>query len=280
MTDPIVGLLACWLVGRCACCWQESLLTDITILDPAPAVHEKERANQKGHRQRKMPASKRTNANKGGASGADKSKPELKRLPSLRHEIGMADFVTMGNAVCGTSVIFLCLNYLENDMEERYMWWAFALFPFALFFDIIDGWVARKRYSSPFGGDLDSLADLISFGVAPATMGFTLGLRGFWDSVILVFFAVCGLSRLARYNVTAEIISDGTGKVKYYEGLPIPGSLLVVLALLYCWSNDLTGPLKIPGGRFDIYPGHFHPFSLAFLVAGYLMVSQVKIPKP
>mmetsp|Transcript_22984 Transcript_22984/g.73656 ORF Transcript_22984/g.73656 Transcript_22984/m.73656 type:complete len:187 (+) Transcript_22984:188-748(+) len=186
----------------------------------------------------------------------------------------------MGNAVCGTSIVFLCLNYLENDYYARYMGIAFGLFPIALFFDLIDGWVARRRYSSPFGSDLDSLADLVSFGVAPATLGFTLGLRGFWDSVILVTFVVCGLMRLARYNVTAEIISEGTGKVKYYEGLPIPGSLLLVLALFSAWWTDRWGPLRIFGGQWDVYPGHFHPFSLLFLACGLLMVSQVRIPKP
>jgi CDP-diacylglycerol--serine O-phosphatidyltransferase len=91
---------------------------------------------------------------------------------------------------------------------------------------------------------------------------------------------VCGLCRLARYNVTADIISEGTGKVKYYEGMPIPGSLLVVLILFQAWWTGKTGPSQIYGGQYDIYPGHFHPFSLLFLLFGFLMVSQVKIPKP
>ena len=55
--------------------------------------------------------------------------------------------------------------------------------------------------------DLDSLADVISFAVAPAVLGFTLGLRGIWDCLILVFFVCCGVSRLARYNVTAETLA-------------------------------------------------------------------------
>ena len=53
------------------------------------------------------------------------------------------------------------------------------------------------------GADLDSLADVISFGVAPAVLGFTLGLRGGWDMLSLTYFVVCGVSRLARFNVTA-----------------------------------------------------------------------------
>ena len=73
------------------------------------------------------------------------------------------------------------------------------------------------------GGDLDSLSDVISFGVAPAVLGFTLGLRGGWDMLCLTYFVVCGVSRLARFNVTAAGLADAaTGKVKYFEGTPIP----------------------------------------------------------
>ena len=82
------------------------------------------------------------------------------------------------------------------------------------------------------GADLDSLADVISFGVAPAVLGFTLGLRGGWDMVILTYFVVCGVSRLARFNVTAAALADAnTGKVKYFEGTPIPTSILIVALL-------------------------------------------------
>ena len=79
------------------------------------------------------------------------------------------------------------------------------------------------------GADLDSLADVISFGVAPAVLGFTLGLRGGWDMLCLTYFVVCGVSRLARFNVTAAALADAdTGKVKYFEGTPIPTSIVIV----------------------------------------------------
>jgi len=200
-------------------------------------------------------------------------------VPHLR-EFGLADLITLTNAACGMGCVFLCLNYLENDHYEGYLVYSFILLPIGLFCDIIDGWVARKRYSSPFGGDLDSLSDLISFGVAPASLGFSLGLRGIWDSIILTFFVLCGLSRLARYNVSCEIISAGTGKVKYYEGMPIPGSLLIVLLLYVCYTNGAIGNEEIFGGRYEIYPGHFHPFSLLYLGAGLMMLSTIHIPKP
>jgi len=145
-----------------------------------------------------------------------------------------ADFMTLGNAACGTGAILFCLNYLEAGRHDPYLVGAFLLLPLALALDVTDGLVARGRRQSPFGADLDSLADVVSFGVAPAVLGFTLGLRGGWDAVILCIFVCCGVSRLARYNVTAATLSDAAGKVKYYEGTPIPTSLAIVglLALM------------------------------------------------
>src|SRR6186997_306921 len=144
-----------------------------------------------------------------------------------------ADALTIGNAACGTIAIFLCLDYLAAD-ERRFLWIAFLLLPLALVCDVLDGYVARLNRSrqSLLGADLDSLADVISFGVAPAVLGFTLGLRGGWDMLCLTYFVVCGVSRLARFNVTAAALSDETtGKVKYFEGTPIPTSVVLVIML-------------------------------------------------
>ncbi len=105
------------------------------------------------------------------------------------------------------------------------------------------------------GQELDSLADLVSFGVAPAVLAFALGVRGGLDAVALVYFVGCGISRLARYNATASELSDGSGKVKYFEGTPIPTSLAVV-ALLFALTcagriheNLLFGALDVGGFR-------------------------------
>ena len=135
-----------------------------------------------------------------------------------------ADALTIGNASCGTIAIFLCLDYLASG-NPRLLWYAFILLPLALVCDVLDGMVARAQKSrqSVLGGDLDSLADVISFGVAPAVLGFTLGLRGGWDVVCLTYLVVCGVSRLARFNVTAAALADAaTGKVKYLRGHPDP----------------------------------------------------------
>ena len=110
------------------------------------------------------------------------------------------------------------LDYLAAG-NRRFLWTAFLLLPLALVCDILDGYVARldRKRQSTLGADLDSLADVISFGVAPATLGFTLGLRGGWDMALLTYFVICGVSRLARFNVTASALADAeTGKVKYF----------------------------------------------------------------
>ncbi len=105
--------------------------------------------------------------------------PERPRHLSMLRSYTAADAFTIGNASCGTLAIFLCLNSLA-EQRHTLLWGAIVLLPLALVFDVLDGYVARldRRRQSVLGGDLDSLADVISFGVAPAVLGFTLGLRG------------------------------------------------------------------------------------------------------
>src|ERR1041385_5305830 len=134
---------------------------------------------------------------------------------SMIRSYTIADLCTLGNASCGTISIFLCLDYLAES-GNKFLWIAFLLLPMALVFDILDGNIARRdrAHQSVLGADLDSLSDIISFGVAPAVLGFTLGLRGGWDMLLLTYFVVCGISRLARFNVTAAALADSkTGKV-------------------------------------------------------------------
>ena len=154
-----------------------------------------------------------------------------------------ADLLTLANASCGALSIFACLSYID-DGQTRLIWAAFVLPIAALVLDYFDGYVARrsKRRQSLLGADLDSLADIVSFGVAPAVLGYTLGLRGFWDALCLAYFICCGISRLARFNVTsADMTNAATGKVEYFEGTPIPTSIVLVmlLAALFC-----TGPRR------------------------------------
>jgi hypothetical protein len=83
---------------------------------------------------------------------------------------------------------------------------------------------------------------VISFGVAPAVIGYTLGLRGGWDVLCLTYLVVCGVSRLARFNVTAASLADTkTGKVKYFEGTPIPTTIAIVGMWAVAFALDRTG---------------------------------------
>jgi CDP-diacylglycerol--serine O-phosphatidyltransferase len=192
-----------------------------------------------------------------------------------------ADLLTLANASCGTLSIFACLSYIEGD-RSRQIWSAFVLPVFALVLDAADGYVARSdsRRQSRLGADLDSLADIVSFGVAPAVLAYTLGLRGFWDVVFLTYFVCCGISRLARFNVTSEALTDAdTGKVSYFEGTPIPTSILLVMLMAALFHFGRTGP-AFWGGHHIVLGKGFHPFSLLFLASGSLMISTIKVPKP
>jgi CDP-diacylglycerol--serine O-phosphatidyltransferase len=203
-----------------------------------------------------------------------------KRLSMLR-SYTVADLFTIGNATCGTLSIFLCLNYIA-EASTNFLWIAFILLLAALFFDIFDGyWARRSQRQSLLGADLDSLSDIISFGVAPAVMGFTLGMRGGWDMMILAFFVVCGISRLARFNVTAEALSQGTGKVKYFEGTPIPSSILIVILLGIAFSQDAVDDALWLGAYRVLSLATLHPLTLLYALSGLGMISAtIRIPKP
>jgi len=192
-----------------------------------------------------------------------------------------ADLLTIGNAACGTVAIFLCLDYVTSG-ERRFLWSAFVLLPVALVCDVLDGYVARlnRARQSRLGADLDSLADVISFGVAPAILGFTLGLRGGWDMLLLTYFVVCGVSRLARFKVTAEALADtDTGKVKYFEGTPIPTSIVLVAVLGVAFHLDRVGN-DIWLGSVRLGAATLHPLALMYAVSGSAMISAtLRIPK-
>src|SRR4051812_11379376 len=191
----------------------------------------------------------------------------------------LADFFTLANAGCGVATIFLAIIYVANASVAHFMW-AAAMAPAALVFDVLDGRIARWRHThSALGRELDSLADVISFGVAPAALGFAAGLRGGWDWVALIYFVCCGVSRLARYNVTAEQLSAGSDKVAYFEGTPIPTSVVLtgVLALA-AWQGRLGE--NIYWGVWTVGPWDLHPLALMFALSGTLMISKtLHIPK-
>ena len=94
-----------------------------------------------------------------------------------------------------------------------------------------------------------------------------------------MFFVACGISRLARYNVTAASLSAATGKVPYFEGLPIPSSLLLVTLWVVLFALDRRGD-TLPLSVWQVGPVSLHPLALLYVVHGSAMVSKtLRIPK-
>ena len=188
--------------------------------------------------------------------------------PTTRHfsmirGFHLADLFTLANAACGVAAVFCAMLSSAAGGSPR------LLRP-----PRCAGGVRLRRARRPhrplapqrsaLGRELDSLADVISFGVAPAALAYAAGMRGAWDWIVLIYFVCCGVSRLARYNVTAEELSDGADKVAYFEGTPIPTSVLLVGVLAFAaWR---AGSVKIcTGGVWTIGPAELHPLALLFV---------------
>ncbi|KAH8726632.1 CDP-diacylglycerol-serine o-phosphatidyltransferase-like protein [Phaeosphaeriaceae sp. PMI808] len=195
---------------------------------------------------------------------------------SLIRALHLADFITELNGFCGVMSVFSSLRYCIQDDPHNYtnLYLALGFVPLGLFFDFMDGKVARwRKKASLMGQELDSLADLISFGPrSPHPI----------DHILLTFFVLCGLTRLARFNVTVAMVpKDATGKSQYFEGTPIPMSLILVQIMAYWVYNGWT-LAQIPMGLWlEGTAFEFHPVVAMFVLHGCLMVSKtLHIPKP
>ena len=150
----------------------------------------------------------------------------------------LPNLLTTGNLLCGFWSII-------SVFQERFYFAAVAIL-LAAVFDVFDGKVAKlSGATSKFGMQYDSLADLVSFGIAPALLAFSWALRPYgkfgWLAAFL--FVACGAIRLARYNVLAS-----SGETKYFKGLPIPvaAAMIAFTILLYFqlietdWVKDIV----------------------------------------
>lgn len=157
----------------------------------------------------------------------------------------IADIATLCNAFCGVLSMFF-------SIAGNFRWAAIFLL-IAVFWDFIDGKVARLFHSEGMlGRDLDSLSDVVSFGVAPAIFGFCYGLDSAWEILGLIFFVSCGILRLARFNVL---------KLNYFIGVPITtNGLWLPLAF---WTGALAEPWAV----------------MLFIFGGFLMISSLRIGK-
>ena len=199
---------------------------------------------------------------------------------SMLRDFQLADWFTLGNAVCGTGAVFAAMRFLQDGVIADLLV-GMALIPLAFVLDALDGRIARwRKVASTLGRELDSLADVISFGVAPAAIGYACGMQGGWDWIVLGYFVACGVSRLARYNVTAELLAGDEGKVTHFEGTPIPTSMFIVLGLaVMAWQGRLGNAIWL--GEWQLGPWTLHPLSLVYALSGSLMISRtLRIPKP
>ena len=199
---------------------------------------------------------------------------------SMLREFHLADWFTLANAFCGTGAIFAAMRYLQEG-NVRDLLFGMALIPLAFIFDALDGRIARwRKSSSTLGRELDSLADVISFGVAPAALAYACGMQGGWDWLILSDVVGGGVRRRARDKGTAEQLSGEDDKVKYFEGTPIPTSLVLVVVLaVAAYTGNIGADLWL--GYFKLGPWLLHPLVLMFALSGSLMISKtLRIPKP
>jgi CDP-diacylglycerol--serine O-phosphatidyltransferase len=199
---------------------------------------------------------------------------------SMIREFHLADVLTLANGCCGTAAVFLAMDYLR-EARPGAVQAAGLLVVGALLFDVMDGRVARWRHrASPLGRELDSLADVISFGVAPAALAYAVGMTGAGDVAALLYFTACGISRLARYNVTAEALSAERDTVTHFEGTPIPTSVVLVVLLVALAGAGRIGA-ALPLGVVRLGPVELHPLVLLYVLSGSLMISKtLRIPKP
>lgn len=214
---------------------------------------------------------------------------------AMHSNFRLADLITIMNGVCGTLSILSSARYLilssnlpapPTQEATNVLYFAHLLPVLGFGFDALDGKVARWRGGgSMLGQEMDSLADLVSFGVAPATLAYTLGVRTILDQVCLLLFVSGGLARLARFNATVALIpADASGKSKYFEGLPIPSSLLLTAAMAFFVRNGwyamgAGSNADVPFGLFRLFGeaggnGEIHGLAVIFALWAAAMISK------
>lgn len=179
--------------------------------------------------------------------------------------IGVYDYTVILTYISLISSIFGMTQAIHGDYKM-----AIFCLAFSGVCDAFDGRIARSKKNrtedeKSFGIQLDSLNDLICFGVLPAAIGASYGVRDVWYLAILIFFALAALIRLAYFNVTAEMQEDKGAVRKYYLGVPVTtGALVVPLFWLIPRALALTECYWYVGG---------------LLVLGILFITPVKVKK-
>ena len=179
----------------------------------------------------------------------------VKKTPRKRGIYLLPNILTAANLFCG---FYAMLASMQGSYEL-----ASVVLVFAMVLDSLDGRIARMTNTmSKFGAEFDSLADLVTFGVAPAILAYSwsLSIYGKWGWLVAFLFVVCGALRLARFNIQIGIIES-----RVFNGLPIPGAASVIatgIMVYFYWGGE---------GKY-----HNIPILLATATLALLMVSNVK----
>jgi len=190
--------------------------------------------------------------------------------------------LTLANAVCG----FAAISYATIPSEATFsphLYTAGLLILLAMVFDALDGAVARlTKQTSSFGAELDSLCDVISFGVAPAVllvqMPHVLPTRLLW--CIALLFVLCATLRLARFNATPDEAHDSN----WFTGLPSPAAAAVIASIAVVWPGveqlaaGAAGEVKIAAQALIHFAPRVNPWLMLTLAC--LMVSKIRYPHP
>lgn len=193
-----------------------------------------------------------------------------RRLAMQRSKFALPNGITLLSILCGFSSVVMSLN-AAADHPEHYFGWGAIFLVLAGFFDGMDGRVARlTNTASEFGVQLDSLADVVSFGMAPAILAYRYGFfeLGIADPRLRAvgwaasfFFVACGAMRLARFNV-----QTGSVDSRFFVGMPIPAGAACVAAVVIAWPS----PPRL------VF--HAYVFAAELFLLGLLMVSTLRFP--
>lgn len=195
--------------------------------------------------------------------------PRIYVLPNL---------MTAGNLLCGFMAILHIVGRFQPDLagNERYHW-AIGFILVACLFDLLDGRLARvSGQSSDFGREFDSLADIVSFGIAPALLVHDIVLGEFERNLgglgwmISCGYLVCGAMRLARFNCLAAAAAEEGTNSKSFRGCPIPAAagVIVSLTLFLLWMDGSNREV----GRWK------YALPALMVLLSYLMVSSIEYP--
>jgi CDP-diacylglycerol--serine O-phosphatidyltransferase len=195
--------------------------------------------------------------------------PSLRKIDLKKTLFLLPNIITLSSIFCGFDAIRLSAEATGEDDYFR----ASIMLVFALFFDILDGRVARlTKTQSAFGLQIDSLADVISFGIAPALLVYKWSLhhKATPGLIAAFMFAGAGAVRLARFNVLSMSAQGTPTKPgKYIVGLPVPGAAGILISLVLA-NHAMEGQLNLTSEKY------VWPMMGLTVFLSFLMVSTIK----